>query len=76
MCSGVISHASLKLEFVRDALDIFLRSLSQWGGMGLCSSVVWSANTAGHARIRLYGQAAVAAVLDREGGFEEIGSLE
>lgn len=44
--------------------------------MGLCSSVVWSANTAGHARIHLYGQAAVAAVLDREGGFEEIGSLE
>lgn len=46
------------------------------GGMGLCSSVVWSANTAGHARIHLYGQAAVAAVLDREGGLEEIGSLE
>lgn len=76
MCSGVISHASLKLEFVRDALDIFLCSLSQWGGMGLCSSVVWSANTAGHARIHLYGQVAVAAVLDREGGLEEIGSLE
>ena len=76
MCSGVISHASLKLEFVRDALDIFLRSLSKWGGMRLCSSVVWSANTAGHARIHLYGQVAVAAVLDREGGLEEIGSLE
>lgn len=44
--------------------------------MGLCSSLVWAANAAGHARIRLYGQAAVAAVLDRESGFEEIGSLE
>lgn len=49
---------------------------SMGGGMGLCSSVVWSANTAGHARIHLYGQVAVAAVLDREGGLEEIGSLE
>ena len=52
------------------------RSVWGGGGMGLCSSVVWSANTAGHARIHLYRQVAVAAVLDREGGLEEIGSLE
>lgn len=54
----------------------FSYALCRSGGMGLCSSVVWSANTAGHARIHLYGQVAVAAVLDREGGLEEIGSLE